>query len=180
MSDAFSISERKCSSLWRSAASVAARSIAVARTFAMACRKCVSWLVNSRRGAPGARLRTDLQYAAEPGRERPSGEPDGGVHQVPDRGAGEGLLPHVRHGLLLARGRLQRGVGALEPGVARLAFGTQQSEPRGVHWGVTTLHSAVVFSTLRSTGGWCAASRRGSQSTVTQGIAGGFANSSKT
>src|SRR5438309_3146224 len=48
MSDAFSMSERKCSSLRRNASSACARSIAVARTFATAWRKCVSWIVNSR------------------------------------------------------------------------------------------------------------------------------------
>ena len=36
------MSERKCSSLERSAASVRARSMAVANTFAIACRKCAS------------------------------------------------------------------------------------------------------------------------------------------
>jgi len=43
------MSERKCSSLDRRAASVRARSIAVASTLAIACRKCVSWMVKSRR-----------------------------------------------------------------------------------------------------------------------------------
>src|SRR5438132_1354674 len=69
-----------------------------------------------------AALRTELQYTAELDLEHPSGEPDGGIHQVPDRGPGEGLLPQVRHRLLLARGRLQRGFGARQPGVARLAL----------------------------------------------------------
>src|SRR5256885_363471 len=48
MSDPFSMRERKCSSLRRNASSACARSIAVARTFATAWRKCVSWMVNSR------------------------------------------------------------------------------------------------------------------------------------
>src|SRR2546427_488401 len=48
MSDPFSMRERKCSSLRRNASSAYARSMAVARTFATAWRKCVSWIVNSR------------------------------------------------------------------------------------------------------------------------------------
>src|SRR2546430_7052305 len=42
MSDPFSMRERKCSSLRRNASSACARSIAVARTFATAWRKCRS------------------------------------------------------------------------------------------------------------------------------------------
>jgi len=108
----------------------------------------------------GPALRTKLQHTAELDLEHPGGEPDGGVHQVPNRRTGEGLLPQVRHGLLLSRGRLQRGLGARQPGVARLAVRAQQSEPRSVHCGVTTLHSAVVFSTVDSTAWQCATSRR--------------------
>src|SRR2546426_1036581 len=61
MSRAFSMSERKCSSLRRSASSAVARSIAVASTLAAACRKWTSWLGKARRRARSEEHTPELQ-----------------------------------------------------------------------------------------------------------------------
>ena len=103
-----------------------------------------------------------LEHTTEFHFQHPGRQRHGRVHQLPNRRAGERLLPQVGDGLLLPRGGTQRGFRAGQPRVARIVIPAQQAKPSGVHWGATTLHSSVFFSTVRTTRIRCAPSRHAS------------------